>query len=204
MTQRQGSPGSRRVGLLGVLVLIGACARSAPTGPPAPPPPPDVPAGCMADLSGQWVHATDATYGYDATDDGGTLRLVVRRLPALDAGFRPRLFRADAGRASSATEAGQPAQEADAGPLGDGGEGEAPVVVVLERTAHGFVGETRATVDHPSGRRCEARFHTEVLACPDGGLVLAAQSATALGDACQAPANALPVPRIEQRLQRAP
>jgi hypothetical protein len=197
MTQPQASLGHRRTRTLvalAALMLIAACAWSTPPGPPAPPPPPDVPAGCMADLSGQWVHAVDSTYRYDATDDGGTLRLVVTRVPALDAGFRRRLFRADGG----APDAGPPAYDA-----GLEAEPEA-TVVVLERTAHGFVGESRAVLNHPSQRRCDVRFHTEVLACSDGGLLLAAQTATALGEACQAPANALPVPRVEQQLLRAP
>jgi hypothetical protein len=237
-----------------VLMLVVACARPTPVAPPAPPPPPNVPVGCLADLSGSWVHATDPSYRYEATDDGGTLTLVVSRFIVVDAGFRPRLFRvdagspdagapasslalhADAGREARPSDAGSPdagardagapdagARDAGAPDAGardagapdsgapDGGSsagspdaGAVLVLVVLERTTHGFVGETRATVDHPSGRRCEAHFHTELLACGDAGLQLTTDTAAALGEDCQAPARAQPVPRAEQRLIRPP
>jgi hypothetical protein len=49
---------------------------------------------------------------------------------------------------------------------------------------------------------CEVHFKTEVLACTDGGLLLRTESATALGDACEAPAKAQPVPMAEHHLHR--
>jgi hypothetical protein len=181
------------------MLMLAACVR--PTPPVQAPLQPGVPPGCLADLSGRWVHAVDPAYMYDATDDGGTLTLMVHRAP-VDAGFRPRVFRADAG-APRPVDAGGPA--AGALPSTSGGE-TAPDdgVVVLERTPRGFVGEARATLTHPAGRRCDARFRAEVVECSDGGLLLEAESATALGEGCEPPANALPVPRVEQRLIRAP
>jgi hypothetical protein len=202
-------------------MLVVACARPTPVAPPPPPPPPNVPAGCLGDLSGAWVHATDPSYRYDATDDGGTLTLVVSRFFAVDAGFRPRQFRLDAGAPDAGpldaghSDAGRP--PADGGLVDDGGPaasspddagvadaGPVTVLVILERTTHGFVGETRASLDHPSGRRCEAHFHTEVLSCGDAGLQLTTDTAASLGEDCQPPARAQSVPRAEQRLIRPP
>lgn len=156
---------------------------------------------------------------YEAVDDGGTLTLTVSR--QVDAGYRPRRFRRDGGSdGGNELDAAVVLWAADSGIDGgvgrmDGGElADASVeeprgadlgpVVVLERTPHGFVGEVRALLPHPAGRRCEAHFRAEVLECRDGGLVLASEPATALGEVCQPPARAQPVPVVEQRLLRAP
>lgn len=164
------------------VLLLSACVRTTPQPPPAPvaPPPIHVPEGCLEPLGGAWVHANDPAYRYVGDDDGGALVLTVFYEPVIDAGFVPRRFR-DAGVPDTGPEpdAGAP----DAGP-------PAPAArVELNRTAQGFVGHTVATLTHPSGRACEARFPTTVLRCADGGLWLETQSATALGDACQAPAR---------------
>ncbi len=147
---------------------------------PPPAPPIVVPPGCLELFAGSWVHASNPGYRYEAEDDGGTLSMVVTHVVAIDAGFSPRRFRpepvVDAGPAP-ATDAGQ--------------EQSSPVRVELQRTEHGFVGATIAPLTHPTGRVCEARFPTTVLSCADGGLLLETQSATALGDACQAPARPL-------------
>ncbi|HZJ55141.1 MAG TPA: hypothetical protein VFD38_13455 [Myxococcaceae bacterium] len=62
----------------GALALIAACAS------PAPPPFPTtgdrgLPDGCPDDLAGRWVLASDPSWGYRASDDGGTVVLDVER-----------------------------------------------------------------------------------------------------------------------------
>jgi hypothetical protein len=166
---------------LAPLLLLVACVRTTPQPPSAPPPPPplQVPAGCLDSQAGPWVHATDQAFRYEAEDDGGTLTLAVFRQVVVDAGFVPRRFR----------DAGVPG--ADAGLELDAGTTAPTARVELQRTPGGFVGFTLAQVTHPAGRACEAKFPTTVLACGDGGLLIETQSATALGDACQAPASPL-------------
>jgi len=186
---------------LSLLLLVTACVRTTPQPPPEPPPPPRpafrVPEGCLGSLSGPWVHATDPGYRYEAEDDGGTLSLIVFHAPTVDAGFSPRHFRVvDAG-----IDAGADAGEPDGGGL-DAGPEPSSVRVELQRTADGFVGATRAPLMHPSGRRCEGRFPTTVISCADGGLLLETQSATALGDACQAPARPLGLLTQQHQLWR--
>jgi hypothetical protein len=186
---------------LSLLFLLAACVRTTPQPPPEPPAPPRpavmVPEGCLASLSGTWVHASDPGYRYEAEDDGGTLTLVVFHVPMLDAGFSPRRFRVDAGT-DAGTDAGEPT---DAGPL-DAGPAPSSVRVELQRTANGFVGATLAPLTHPSGRLCEGRFPTTLISCADGGLLLETQSATALGDACQAPARPLGLLTQQHQLWR--
>ncbi len=59
------------------------CIRKPPPPPPAPPRPPApvirVPAGCLENLSGAYVHSQNPSYNYLATDDGGTLLIAVER-----------------------------------------------------------------------------------------------------------------------------
>ena len=175
-------------------LLISACVRTTPQPPPEPPAPPRpaavVPPGCLAWFGGSWVHATDPAYRYEGEDDGGTLTLVVTHVLGVDAGFYPRRFRvSDAGVA-----AGGGGADVDAGPEQDAGApAPSAVRIELQRTPAGFVGATLAPLTHPTGRVCEGRFPTKVLSCADGGLLLETQSATALGDACQAPARPLGV-----------
>lgn len=179
-----------------LLLLLAACVRTTPQPPAEPPPPPRpafaVPPGCLAPLSGSWVHSTDPGYRYEAVDDGGTLTLVVTHVAIVDAGFSPHRFRVvDAG-----TDAG-PEPQPDAG-----AEVRSPVRVELQRTANGFLGATLAPLTHPSGRVCEGRFPTAVISCADGGLLLETQRATALGDACQAPARPLGLLTQQHQLWR--
>ena len=166
-----------------ILLLLAACVRGTPQPVPEKPPAPPpivVPPGCLEPLGGSWIHAYDPTYRYEAEDDGGTLSMVVSHVAIVDAGFSPRRFRVvDAG-----VDAGPPLP-VDAGPE------PSAVRVELRRTEHGFVGATVAPLSHPTGRTCEGHFPTQVLNCADGGILLETQSATALGDACQAPARPL-------------
>jgi hypothetical protein len=59
------------------------CIRKPPPPPRAPPRAPEpvirVPAGCLEDLSGAYVHSQNPNYNYQATDDGGTLLIAVER-----------------------------------------------------------------------------------------------------------------------------
>jgi len=75
-------PGRRSHGSLlpwlGVALLLVAC--------PAPPPPQPVvsaaralPDGCQDDFAGRWVLASDPSWSYRASDDGGTVVLDVER-----------------------------------------------------------------------------------------------------------------------------
>jgi hypothetical protein len=171
------------------LALCG-CQRTALPPPPVPPPPAvTVPEGCLSNLSGEWVHGDDSSFRYRAEDDGGALRLTVVGVEEPRPRFRPRRFR-DAGPEPDAGEsdAGAPQAAGDAGPPA--------VQVLLARTPHGFIGETRLTVQHPNGRACEAVFPAEVVDCRDGGLALLAVPAVTFDAECrQAPekaAEALP------------
>ncbi len=71
-----------RVSVL-LLLAVSACPKASPAPtaelPPAPPPAINVPAGCLADLAGAYIHADDATFLYSARDDGGTLELSAMR-----------------------------------------------------------------------------------------------------------------------------
>ena len=58
------------------------CIRKPPAAPASPPPHQpliQVPPGCLADLSGIYVHGQNASYRYLASDDGGTLFIAVER-----------------------------------------------------------------------------------------------------------------------------
>jgi len=50
-----------------------------------------VPAGCLADQTGEYLHADNPAYRYRGRDDGGTLVLVLEEGPAADGGSRPAL-----------------------------------------------------------------------------------------------------------------
>ena len=167
---------------VGLGVLLTRCVRTTlPPTPPTPPPAPrfDVPEGCLELQTGAWVHANDATWTYDAEDDGGQLTLRSLHVVVRDAGFSPRTFRRDAGVTLDAgvVDAGEEIVSSLPSPS-----------VLLQRTDAGFVGETLATFRHPTGRLCEVRFPTRVLSC-DGGLWLESHDTAAVGDGCQAPAN---------------
>ncbi len=165
-----------------LILSLSACVRTTPQPSPELPPPARkvvVPPGCLEGFAGPWVHATDPGYRYQGEDDGGTLTLIVSHVATPDAGFSPRRFRAvDAG-------------VVDAGVIDAGTPSISGGRVELERTERGFVGQTIAPLTHPTGRTCEGHFPTTVVSCADGGLLLETQSATALGDACQAPARPL-------------
>ena len=160
-----------------------------------------MPEGCLESLAGPWRYAGDDAWQYDADDDGGTLVLHVTHRALPDAGFTPRKFRkgpekvvldpADAARALL-SDAGTVEFEADAGVADAGEVVRADIRVELTRSPQGFSGFTLAPVLHPSGRTCEGRFETKVLSCADGGLVLQAAAATALGEECQSPPSPRP------------
>lgn len=203
--------------LLSGLIMLGACVRGSPQTPPETPPaePVNVPDGCLAALDGPWVHATDATFLYEAEDDGGTLVLRVTRAAKPDAGFTPRKFRrgpepvllepADAARAFLTRDGGPEdagavaaeVNEPDAGPVF-----HPEIRVELTRTARGFNGFTIAPLLHPSGRTCDGRFATTVLSCADAGLLIESQPATSLGEACQSPARPREAGPLQHRLVR--
>ncbi len=113
----------------GALALLAACA--------APPPPPvetapaarALPEGCGDDFAGQWVLASDPSWAYRATDDGGTVVLDVERhwadggTPARASSARVVLRRTPAGLTG---EARAPRM----GPSGPGCEASLPVQLV--------------------------------------------------------------------------
>ncbi len=192
-----------------VVISFAACVRTTPQPPNAPPPAPKfaVPEGCLDSLAGPWVHASDPSWRYVAEDDGGTLTLVLSRHFVEDAGFSPRRFRRDAGAEDAGLVEADAGTNPDAGTSPDAGTeplAASSIRLELRRTEHGFLGETLAPVTHPTGRTCDARFPSLVLSCADGGLLVQTQTATALGDACQAPALPQAVPSQEHLLIRPP
>ena len=76
LRQPRRAPGG--LGRWTAVLLLAACA--APT--PVPPPATEnrrLPEGCTDDFGGQWVLASDPSWIYRATDDGGTVVLDVER-----------------------------------------------------------------------------------------------------------------------------
>lgn len=69
--------------------------------------------------------------------------------------------------------------------------------VVLERGPKGFVGSTHALSVNGTGQLCPVEFPTEVMSCPQEGLVLLAATDALVDDACR------PVPMAEKP-QRVP
>ena len=69
-----------RVSLLpwGTLALLVACAAPPPP-PPATPVARSLPEGCRDEFAGRWVLASDPSWSYRASDDGGTVTLDVER-----------------------------------------------------------------------------------------------------------------------------
>jgi hypothetical protein len=68
----------RRAAWWGVFALLSACAS--PAFPPQPTPTARaLPEGCQDDFAGRWVLASDPSWAYRATDDGGTVVLDVER-----------------------------------------------------------------------------------------------------------------------------
>lgn len=74
--------------------------------------------------------------------------------------------------------------------------------ISLTRTPNGFLGSTEATVFTPRGARCPVSFPTEVVGCPDGGLVLRAAVTASVDDNCQLPKKVAPAPKLEHLLVR--
>jgi hypothetical protein len=52
---------------------------------------------CAQDFTGDWVHAADPTWQYEARDDGGTVELVVRRFSDAGTTAAIQLRRGDGG-----------------------------------------------------------------------------------------------------------
>ncbi len=65
-------------GAWGALLLLATCAAPAPA-PPTAAAAGALPEGCPDDFAGRWVLASDPSWGYRATDDGGTVVLDVER-----------------------------------------------------------------------------------------------------------------------------
>lgn len=178
-------------------LVLSACLQPPPL-PPAPLPP-RVPEGCLAGQAGHWVLSGDPTWTYEATDDGGTLELVARRtLAPLDAGFRPRRFRLDAG-----TEPPRPPEDGGAAASASKSDGIL-ARIIAERTPEGFLGATRAPARDAQGRDCEASFRTEILECGDAGLLLKTEPSVELDERCQAIRHGTPPSFVEHRLVRVP
>ncbi len=64
------------------------------------------------------------------------------------------------------------------------GSDDEGVEIVLHRTAEGFLGTTRATAFAAQGVECEVLFPTELVGCPDGGLLLSSVESVSVNEAC--------------------
>jgi hypothetical protein len=97
--------------LLACLCLVGCAPKVAPT-PSVDTPEVRVPAGCLVNQAGDYVHSDNAAFRYRGEDDGGTLVLALQR----DAGAAEVvLHRSEKGftgvtRASATTASGQTCQ----------------------------------------------------------------------------------------------
>ena len=166
-------------GLAFSAVFVSACgARNAQTA-PAQGALAQIPDGCHADLSGEYRHAVDAAFRYQARDDGTTLLLHVQRPQAAQA--------PDAAAAAA-----------------DGGTGAAAAAttVTLTRTPKGFVGAATGVGLLRAAQRCEVQFPTEVVRCDRDVLVVRSACCATVSETCQA-APAGEAPRLlEHRLVR--
>ena len=164
---------SRRLaGPCGVLVLLAACAA-----PPSPPPETPVsralPEGCRNEFAGRWVLASDPSWSYRATDDGGTVMLDVERrwadggTPGRASSARVILYRTPTGLAG---ETRAPRM----GPTGPGCEATLPVEltgcpdggIVLKTVERVRVDGQCAPVDASPP---ETRTYLLLREAPDGG-----------------------------------
>ena len=74
--------------------------------------------------------------------------------------------------------------------------------ILLQRTPHGFVGETRATGFAGSGTPCPVVFPTEVLSCADAGLTLRSVASTSIDEGCRPAPSGGPTVKLQQVLLR--
>ena len=109
----------------GSLALLLACAA-----PPAPPPTTPLtralPEGCQDDFAGRWVLASDPSWSYRASDDGGTVVLDVERRWA-DAGTTERTSSARVVLRRTPTGLSGETRAPRMGPTGPGCEANLPV-----------------------------------------------------------------------------
>ena len=107
------------------LAFLVACAA-----PPPPPPATSVdrplPEGCQGDFAGRWVLASDPSWSYRATDDGGTVVLEVERRWA-DGGTPPRASSARVVLRRTAAGLSGETRAPRMGPSGPGCEASLPV-----------------------------------------------------------------------------
>lgn len=76
------------------------------------------------------------------------------------------------------------------------------VSIVLERTAEGFIGDTRATAFSAAGSACAVSFPTRAVACDEQGLTLRSVGSLALDADCRPATSGPPPAWKEQRLLR--
>jgi hypothetical protein len=109
----------------GGLALLVACAAPPPP-PPATPVARALPEGCQDQFGGQWVLASDPSWSYRASDDGGTVVLDVERRWA-DAGTAARTSSARVVLRRTPTGLTGETRAPRMGPSGPGCEASLPV-----------------------------------------------------------------------------
>ncbi|HEY1417721.1 MAG TPA: hypothetical protein VGF41_07430 [Myxococcaceae bacterium] len=111
--------------LAGALGLLAACAAPPPL-PPETPVSRSLPEGCRNEFGGRWVLASDPSWSYRASDDGGTVVLDVERRWA-DGGTPGRASSARVVLYRTATGLAGETRAPRMGPTGPGCEASLPV-----------------------------------------------------------------------------
>jgi len=155
-----------------LLAALLACATPPPP-PVAPAAPRALPEGCGDDFSGRWVLASDPTWSYRATDDGGTVLLDVERRWA-DGGTPDRASSARVVLRRTATGLSGETRAPRMGASGPGCEASLPVELsgcpdggLLLRTVERMRVDGRCAAVDASPP--ETRSYLLVRAPPDGG-----------------------------------
>jgi len=82
-------------------------------------------------------------------------------------------------------------------PLGLADGGAAPMTMVLDRTARGFVGMIAGTASTASGTACPVAFAAEIVACDAAGLTVRSADELQLDEQCRLrPSASAPVERV--------
>lgn len=75
--------------------------------------------------------------------------------------------------------------------------------IVLSRTPKGFIGATHSNTSSASGQQCPVEFPTEVIACPNSGLVIQTTTTASIDESCRPAVHAAgATPVVQHTLMR--
>jgi hypothetical protein len=114
-----------------------------------------IPPGCERSIAGTWMHESNASYQYVATDDGKVAHLLPRRV------------------------------NADGTPMLEAQDSSMQMDVTLQRGAAGFTGDFRMFETMQSGEQCGVLFFAHVTSCSPDRLVMQLEQTYAVNSSCQ-------------------